>query len=183
MYSSVIGWMASSTTILSTSADAGREAPVRSKTTTLARRKYFTKWGFMLGPSMLYCLSNKSGVRVGCEYGAGTSATRRGALNLGGLGRVFFLFLGNLGPAGQSHVPCNQPRSTFVSEVRPGPGDHHHNPVAESDQKKDVYEQPRQPGQKTGNMNLTEVRHGCRSAYGRQTSLVPIFEILTRLVI
>src|SRR6476660_7302692 len=141
MYSSVIGWIASSTTILSTSADAGREAAVRSKTTTMARRKYFTKWGFMLWPSRLYCLSNKSGVRVlsGCV------STRRGALNLGGLGRLFFLFLGNLRPAGQSHVPCNQPRPTFVSEVRPGPGDHHHNTVAESDQKKDVYEQPRQP--------------------------------------
>src|ERR1051326_4752446 len=64
-----MGWITSSTTIFSTSADAGRENPVRRKAANKARRKYFTKWGCMLWPSD----SIVSQIRAGCEYLQGTS--------------------------------------------------------------------------------------------------------------
>ena len=55
-------------------------------------------------------------------------------------------------------------------------GDQHHNPVAESDQKEDVDEQPGQPREKAGNMNLAEVGDGGGAADRRQISLVPIIK-------
>ncbi len=44
-------------------------------------------------------------------------------------------------------VFSDEPDAALVGDIRPGPLDHHENPVAEPDQVQDVDEEPRQPGE------------------------------------
>ena len=72
-------------------------------------------------------------------------------------------------------------RAALVREVRPGPVDHHHQPVAKADQEVDVREQPEQPGREAAEAQRAEARHGelddrGLAADGRQVAVVAVAE-------
>ena len=49
-------------------------------------------------------------------------------------------------PAGQVGAAGDQARATFVGDIGPGPLDENQEAIAETDEKENVDEQPRQPG-------------------------------------
>ena len=60
-------------------------------------------------------------------------------------------------------VPRNQARTALIGEIRPGPLHHHNDAITEPDQEQNMNKQPRQPGEKTRNMNLSKLSHGRRT--------------------
>ena len=76
--------------------------------------------------------------------------------------------------------PSYQPRGPVVGEVAPGPLDHDDDAIAESDQKKDVDEEPRKPGEKSGDVHLAKVGDRGRTPNGGEAALVEIMEWLAR---
>jgi hypothetical protein len=73
----------------------------------------------------------------------------------------------NGAPAGQVRAAGDQPSAALVRDVGPGPLNENQHAVPEADQKQDVNEQPGQPGDETGNMNLAELGDcGCTADRG-----------------
>src|SRR5258708_20479536 len=78
-----------------------------------------------------------------------TAATSRESsrIDLWFLRRPFFL------------VASNQPCAVLIGDVSPGPIQHDHHAVAETNQEKQVYEQPCQPGEVSREMQLPKIAH------------------------
>src|SRR5262249_59491710 len=72
----------------------------------------------------------------------------------------------------------DQPRAAVERDVRPGPLDHHDEPVAEADQEKDVDEQPEDPGEEAGEPEAADLADGGASADGGQHPFVDVVERL-----
>src|ERR1700722_16575142 len=94
-----------------------------------------------------------------------------------------FFLLHHFLPARQMIAPGNKARAPFKRQIRPRPLDHHQYAVAESDKKKDGDEQPRQPRQKAGNMNLPKIGDGRGSTDRRERAFVPVVEVLSRFTL
>src|SRR5664279_5340499 len=74
----------------------------------------------------------------------------------------------------------DEPSRALVREVAPSPLKHHHDTVAESDQEQDVDEQPRQPSQEAGDVQLAELRDSGRAPNRCQRTLVKIMKVFAR---
>src|SRR2546426_345350 len=74
-------------------------------------------------------------------------------------------------PSWQPFISRNQPGAALVSEIRPRPLDQHNQAIAKPDQEEDMNEQPGQPGQKTGDVDLPELRDGGGPTNRGKTSL------------
>src|ERR1044071_6064617 len=94
---------------------------------------------------------------------------------------VLGLFMLHLVPAGQVLVSRNQACSAFIGQIRPGPLNQNDQAIAETDQEKYVNRQPRQPGKKTGDVNLSEIGYRGGAPDCGQTPFVPIVEGLSWL--
>src|SRR5579871_1705989 len=79
-------------------------------------------------------------------------------------------------PAGQFGAARNQARAAFIREIGPCPLDEHQHAIAESDEKKDVHEKPRHPGDKSGNVKLTDFSNGRGAADRRKVALVVVMK-------
>src|ERR1700730_4914492 len=63
-------------------------------------------------------------------------------------------------PAGKAGAAGDQARAALVGEIRPRPLDEDQHTVLEANQEKNVDEQPCQPGDESGDVNLAELRDG-----------------------
>src|SRR5260370_16511916 len=70
----------------------------------------------------------------------------------------------------------------MVGEMRPGPRDHHDQAVAESDQEKNMDEEPGQPGEISGQLELAELGDSGGAADCGQAAFVVITKIAARLI-
>ena len=59
--------------------------------------------------------------------------------------------------------------------------DKHQYAIAESDQEEDMNEKPSEPGDESGDMDLSELRDRGGAAYRRQAAFVPVLKILAGL--
>src|ERR1700691_5528309 len=84
-------------------------------------------------------------------------------------------------PARQRHTAGNQARSALISKIRPRPLDEHQYTVFKPDQKKNVNEQPGQPREISGNVNLAKLGNGSSTADSSQAALVVIMESFPRM--
>src|SRR5208282_5124796 len=73
-------------------------------------------------------------------------------------------------------VARDQPRAAIVADVGPRPFDDHDEPVAKSDQKENVHEQPHQPCDESAEMQPRDVGDRGRLANRRERSLVAVAE-------
>src|ERR1019366_8280601 len=89
------------------------------------------------------------------------------------LSRSVFLGLG-LGPARQFVAAGNEAGAALVGEIRPCPLDHHEQSIAEPDQEKNVDEQPREPGEIAGQLELAELGDGGGAADRGQAAFVVV---------
>src|SRR5580698_4224069 len=100
-------------------------------------------------------------------------------------GGNFFGLAGSRGlraaPARKTGAAGDEARATFVGEIRPRPLNKDKDAVLETNQKKNVDEQPRQPRYKTGDVNLAELRDCGRPADGRQAAFVVVVECGTNV--
>src|SRR5580700_1683281 len=83
-------------------------------------------------------------------------------------------------PAGQISATGNQAGTAFVGEIRPRPLNKNQHSIAEADEKKNVDEEPCQPGHKTGDMNLAKLGDGCGAADGGEAAFVVIVKSRAR---
>src|SRR5690606_20104243 len=77
--------------------------------------------------------------------------------------------------------PQDDPRRPLVAPVGPGPVEHHHQPVAETDQEEDVRREPEPPGQRAGQPQLAQVHDRGHAADGGEVAVVAIAERCRRL--
>src|SRR5581483_9543168 len=92
-----------------------------------------------------------------------------------------FLFVGT--PARQRCISSNQSCTTLVSDIRPSPLNEHNYSVSKADQEENVNKQPRQPGEVTGNVQLSDFRDGRGTADGCEAPLIKIMEIFSRIIL
>ena len=87
---------------------------------------------------------------------------------------------GNLATIGRMaavvHLGRLRLSGALVAPVRPGPAEHHREPVAEADQEEDVRGEPEPPRQRTRQAQPAQVHDGCHAADGRQVAVVAIPE-------
>src|SRR6266550_4117451 len=76
----------------------------------------------------------------------------------------------------------NQSHPRLIGEICIRPFDQHHEPVAESNQVHDVNEQPQEPRQSSAESHKTKIGDGARAADRGEITLVPVVEILPRLM-
>src|SRR6267143_112587 len=75
----------------------------------------------------------------------------------------------------------NQPHPRLIGEICIRPFDQHHDPVAESNQVREVDGQPEEPGQPAGKSYLAEIGDRARASDRGEITLVPVVETLARL--
>src|SRR5215467_6023541 len=75
----------------------------------------------------------------------------------------------------------DQPRTVIVGEIGPGPLDHYKEAITKTDEEQQVNEQPGQPGEESGEMQLAQVSHRVRPPNGGEASFVEILKPLARL--
>src|SRR5713101_7549340 len=96
--------------------------------------------------------------------------------------RLSLVFLFGLRPSRQCRVARNQPGPAFVRDIRPGPLDQHDQTISKSDQEKNMYKKPSQPGEIPRDMELPELGNGSRAPDSGQASFIQVMKILARLV-
>src|SRR4029077_18866391 len=90
-----------------------------------------------------------------------------------------------LDPAGEFVAAGDQAGAALVGEIRPGPLDHHDQAIAESDEEKNVDEEPCQPGEISGQVKLaglSELGDGGGAADGGQAAFVVVPKFAARLI-
>src|SRR3954468_23197133 len=97
------------------------------------------------------------------------------------LRRLSVVFLADR-PPGKSCISGDQACSALVCEIRPCPLNQHDDAIPKTDQKKDVHEQPRQPGEISGDMQLANLGNGGGASNGRKVPFIEIVEIRSRLL-
>src|SRR5690242_294294 len=70
----------------------------------------------------------------------------------------------------------DQPGAAIISEIGPGPVDHHEQPVAKSDQEPDMGETPGEPCQESGEPDMSEIGHRRLPADRREIAPVAVDE-------
>src|SRR5450631_4411111 len=80
-------------------------------------------------------------------------------------------------PSGQISTTGDQPRAAFVGDVGPRPLNEHQQPVAETDQEKDVDEEPRQPRNEAGDVDAAELGDRCCAADRGEAAFVPVVKL------
>ena len=93
-----------------------------------------------------------------------------------------FLSLHPGSPAWQFIAAGDEAGAALVGQIRPCPLDHYQQAIAESNQEKDVDEQPCQPGEIAGEHELAELGNGGGAADRGQAAFIVIMEIASRLV-
>ena len=68
----------------------------------------------------------------------------------------------------------------MIAEIRPGPVDHHHESISETDQEEDVDQQPGKPGEEARELDSPEVGDGGSASDGGEAALVNVVEWLER---
>src|ERR1700685_509818 len=171
MYSSVMGWMVSLTTILSTSARAEmpkRKIPARRTGAMRERRLVFMR----------------QESRTGILKPVDQTSPKIFLLLFAGCGRNFLRRArssrrdcrAGIGPARQVSAPGDEAGSALVCDIRPRPLNENQDAIAEADEKKNVDEKPRQPGDESGDVNLAELRDGSCAADGGEAAFVEVME-------
>src|SRR3954462_9235520 len=84
-------------------------------------------------------------------------------------------------PSGQICAAGDQPCAAFICDIRPRPLNKDQQTVAKTNQKQDMHEQPQEPGDKSGDGDLSTLRDASGSADRGQTAFVPVVEGGSRL--
>ena len=80
------------------------------------------------------------------------------------------------GPSRQVGAAGDQARAAFVGRVGPRPLNEYQQAVAKADEKKNVDEQPGEPGDEAGDVDASELGDGGGAADGGQAALVPVVD-------
>src|SRR5882672_9979138 len=84
-------------------------------------------------------------------------------------------------PAGKVGASSDETGATLISEIRPCPLNKDQHAVAETDQKKDVDEQPGQPGHEARDVNLAELGDSSGATDGGEAAFVAVVKRRARL--
>ena len=87
------------------------------------------------------------------------------------------------GPSRQIRAARDQACAPFVRHVGPRPLNENQQPVAETDEKKDVHEEPGQPRDEAGDVDFAEIGDRGGAADGSQAAFIPVVERWTRIKI
>src|ERR1700719_325680 len=94
-----------------------------------------------------------------------------------------WILSGQFAPSRQAGAAGDQARTALVSKIRPRPLCKHQHAVAKANQEQNVYEEPRHPGQKARDVNLTELGHCGGAADGGQASFIVVTKCGARVYI
>src|SRR6266705_3538284 len=89
-------------------------------------------------------------------------------------------FCSALFPARQISSFRDQPSAALKCKVGPCPLNDDQESVAKSNQEKDVHEQPRRPGDETGNVDAPKIRHCSGASNSGQAAAITIMKIQSR---
>src|SRR6185437_14178238 len=93
----------------------------------------------------------------------------------------FTLRLGS-GPSRKAGVAGNQPRASFISEVRPGPLDQDNDAVTEPDQEEYVHEKPSQPGEVSRDVQFSKLSDRRGAPDSGKAAFIKVVKVFSRRV-